>query len=300
MQRPATIRPGTSHSIDVRLLHEPFATLAEAENAARRQAEFEQEYPWTAVYVVEAPHWRRAQHLPNPNDGEYYRRHFAIHRAAMIDPEGRVPDPTDRLSAFQPPKTRPGPVTPSALPPAAFSDPDVQRSLDALVAAGFEAVAYDHSAYFEDRPEYIPAKSAIERLRQQPRRLSGHPQGTTAQRVIDSLIRSPADVRGVAQRCGVYERDGEHEIGKLSIIEFQTGESIDAFIYEVEERHQVVLTTLPETPRLQSDSSDSRNVHRFQTDRLLVFLWMWFPEDGQLAPIVAALQPVLGPATLLR
>ncbi|HEY7293437.1 MAG TPA: hypothetical protein VH916_00290, partial [Dehalococcoidia bacterium] len=190
MERPATFRLGYWHDVDVRVLREPFATLAEAEDAARREAEFEQEYPWTTVYVVEAPHWRRAQHLRDPND-EYYHLHDEIIEAALVDPAGRVLEPAEHLSAFQPPKAPPGPPAASNLPSVAFSDPAVQRTLDALVAAGFEAVVRDHSAYFEDRPLITATEAAAGRARNKVVRMGGY-DAVSAQQWQDLLFRTPA------------------------------------------------------------------------------------------------------------
>ena len=296
MERPATIRAGDSHRIDVRVLHEPFATLAEAEEAARRRAEIEQEYPWTAVYVVEAPIWRRAQHLPDPNDHEYHRAHQAIHRAATADPDGRVPAPSDARSAFQPPKASPGPPPPSALPPAGFADPALQRALDALASAGFEAIAQGRSAYYEARPQYAPTVAAMERLLDERKRLGGPPPGLTEQQMADELIRSPADVRGVTQRYELYERDGEYDIGTLSVFELRSGDSIDALIHEVEARRRSALNMNRHEPRSPADSHETKRLFRFQTSRLLAILRVWFWEDGHGERAIAALKPVLGSA----
>lgn len=300
MERPATIRPGDSRRIDVRALETPYATLAEAEHAARRQAELEQEYPWTAVYVVEAPHWRRAQHLSDPNDHEYHRLHGQIHRATMADPEGRVPMPAKRLSAFQPPTAPPGRPAPSALPPATFSDSTVQRALDMLAKAGFETIVHDRSAYFEDRPQYAATVAATERMRAEVMSMGGPSVLRGEQHMQDLLFHSLADVRVVAQRYDLYERDGEYDIGDFSVYEFREGGAIDAFLEEVEQKRDGRLSTRQRPQRPDARSYDLKRLVRFQTDRLLVTLRLWSPSENQHSIAVAALQPVLGPATPLE
>lgn len=293
IERPATLRPGYQHRNHVRALHEPFATLAQAEDAARRQAEFEQEYPWTAVYVVEAPNWRLAQHLRNPNFEEFEYLHGEIIKALLTDPEGRVPEPTERLSAFQPPKTPPGPPAPSNLPPAAFSDPALQRSLDALVAAGFKAVARDYSVYFQDRPQYRATDAAARWARDEVMRMGGY-EVAGGQQWQDLTFRDPADVLTVFQEYGLYEIDSGFEIGELLVDEIRSGESLDARLREHYEKLDKTRSM-----RLREQRSSPLRSAWFITERLQVGVLLWAPSGEQFAAVVAALQSVLGPAASL-
>lgn len=275
-------------------LPEAYDTLAAAEAAARRRAEDEQEWPWTSVYVVEAVNHRRAARINDPNRHERGRAEHAIYDAAIRDPQGRVPEPTERLSAFQPPRVRLSLPAPSSLSPAAFTDPLVGQAFAALLDAGFALVAAGHSAYFEALPSYAPTEAAQARLRAEVQAQGGPSTLSGEQELQDRLFQSQEDVFGVAQRFDLFEGDGEFDIGDLGVYEVRTDTGIDEIFARVREQQQRRRRRVGELGTRNAHTAELRRHCYFRTRRVLLVPRLWAPDEAQWQSVTVALARVAG------
>jgi hypothetical protein len=296
-EKRSVVREGEAERVYTDVLPEAYDTLRAAEQAARQRAEREQPWPWSSVYVVEAANAGRAANMEEPNRYGRGRANTELAQAAFRDPERRVPEPVERLSAFQPPRTPPGRPQPSALPPAAFMARVVQHALDALAAANFDVVAKEHSAYFPDRPAHVPRPNSRERAIARVRELSETSEALDAQALVDLELPSLEDTVGVAQGWQLFERDGESDIGDLNVIEARTEADLEELLefgrLLAEQQRRRIEQHIGRLP----DRGDLRRSRHFRSGRVIFFLRLWAPEDEQFGAAVAALERVAGPPT---
>ena len=186
----------------------------------------------------------------------------------------------------------------STLPRAAFADPVVDEAIAALDSAGFSLVPSEHSAYFEASPQYAPTQAARERMIAEMRALGGTESLPGAQELQDRLFKSVRDVQCVANRFDLFEGDGEHEIGNLSVFEFWAATGIDEMFdrlrQTIEQRRLIGDST--GSRKSLADRDDLQRLCYFRVRRSLFMLRMWAPSDAEWTAVTAALEWAVGPA----
>ena len=261
-----------------RLLRRPFATREAAERAAMRQAVKAQEWPWTAVYVVEAVNRRVAWHKPDPNDRRRQRALADIFMRAANDPEHRVPDrpvqtADQRLSAFQLPPSPAVPYAPDGTPTPAFAERVISKLLAAAATAGFD-FAPGLSAECPGLPQFLPTPAAMRRLAAETwqQRRDGQVSASAAS-PLERLMPHADDVWGVQQEFEVYPgRDMRHtsEIAEVAIMEARADNSIDDLLRFGRAQHERRRQRLTAAQRQSCYEARRKESPAFRSGRVLV------------------------------